>query len=243
MRDSELWAGVGAGAAFEVEVEESDGIFAFTSTRAAGSFGFVSQEAVVDVMERWRRLQALLGSLGISRLVSAHQVHGKVVSEALAGWSGWLRLEGVDGHVTRSRGTALAVTVADCTPIFITHPSGVVAVLHAGWRGAAAGILGEGLNALSKLGAPAIECSVRLGASICGSCYEVGPEVLSEFSGRTEINKGLLDVRSALAEMAYKAGVAKVSISDSCTLCHNDRFFSHRGGDIGRQLGIVALLP
>jgi len=218
-----------------------DGVLAWTTTRGDGSFGMGSQEPVNDVMERWARLQDGLAALRIERLATAHQVHGAVVERHEAGWRGWLRLRGVDGHVTRTPGTALAVTIADCTPVFVAHPGGAVAALHAGWRGTAARILDVGLDALGAMGFPADECVVHLGPSICGPCYEVGPEVLSAVYGGPAIGKGQLDVREVLREQAWRRGVNQISSSPACTRCHADRFFSHRGGDPGRQLGVIAL--
>lgn len=217
------------------------GVLALTTTRAMGSFGLGDAEPVGAVVGRWRALQEALAAEGIARLACAHQVHGAVVATHGAGWSGWVRLDGVDGHVTECRGTALAVTVADCTPVLVAHPRGAVAALHAGWRGTAAGILPAGLAALAARGYPAAECVVHLGPAICGGCYEVGPEVLSAVYGTEATGKGCLDVRAVLEAQARAAGVAAVSVSGWCTRCHGDRFFSHRGGDAGRQLGIVAL--
>lgn len=219
-----------------------DGILGFTTTRANGSFGLGSNEPVGEVMGRWMALQQELASHGVTRLATAHQVHGAGVAVHGGGWDGWLRGHGVDGHVTTSRGTALAVTVADCTPVFVTHPRGAIAALHAGWRGTAAGILDVGLDRLEQLGFPAAECHVYLGPSICGRCYEVGPEVLQAVLGVAATEKGLLDVRAVLHAQAERRRVASLRIADGCSLCHRDRYFSHRGGDAGRMLGIVALM-
>ena len=215
------------------------GVSAFTTTRLAGSFGLGSTEPVADVMDRWSGLLAHCRTGGAEALASAGQVHGAAVAVHAAGWRGWLRGRALDGHGTAARGVALAVTVADCTPVFLAHASGPVAMLHAGWRGTAAGILGEGLAVLRTLGAPADEVVMHCGPAICGGCYEVGPEVLEAVTGRPARGKGQLDVRAVLAEQATRAGVRSVSISAWCTRCHNDRFFSHRAGDAGRQLGVV----
>jgi len=218
-----------------------DGVLGFTTTRSAGSFGLSSGEPVTDVMARWDALQTDFAALGIHRLASAHQVHGAAVATHGPGWQGWLRLRGVDGHVTTTPGTALAVTVADCTPVIVAHPAGAVAVLHAGWRGTAAGILRVGLEQLAALGYAAGDCRVHLGPSICGACYEVGPEVLEAVTGRPAAGKGCLDVRATLREQARALGVRALTVDEGCTRCHQARYFSHRGGDAGRLLGLVAL--
>lgn len=217
------------------------GVIGFTTTRDAGSFGMGSDEPVGAVIERWTRLEAGLAAHGVSRLASALQVHGAQVVSHGGSWSGWLRRRGVDGHFTQTRGTALAVTVADCTPVLVAHPRGAVAALHAGWRGTAAGILAVGLDLFDHAGFPSSECSVFLGPAICGACYEVGAEVLEAVHGTPTVGNGQLDVRAVLRTHAAARGVANVETSRGCTRC-DPIFFSHRRGDTGRQLGIIALL-
>ncbi|MEQ1690882.1 MAG: polyphenol oxidase family protein [Gemmatimonas sp.] len=219
------------------------GVLGWTTGREAGSFGLGSEEPVRSTMFRWNALFDELAAQGVHRVASATQVHGADVVRHGSGWRGWLRLRGVDGHISAEPGTALVVTVADCTPVFLAHPSGVVAALHAGWRGTAAGILGAGLEAMAHLGCPAQECTVHLGPAICGACYEVGPEVFEAVTGTRPASKGLLDVRAVLADQAASRGVRELTISPRCTRCDQARFFSHRGGDEGRQLGVIALLP
>lgn len=202
-----------------------------------------SRETVNDVIDRWSQLQDRLAARGVDRLAAAHQVHGATVASHAAGWSGWLRMRGVDGHFTTTPGTAAAVTIADCTPVFIAHPRGAVAALHAGWRGTAQRIVDVGLDLFELRGFPARECVAHLGPAICGRCYEVGPEVLTALHGADVQAKGFADVRAVLVRQLASRGVTDVSVTPSCTRCRNDTFFSHRAGDQGRQLGVIALLP
>jgi hypothetical protein len=109
------------------------GIRAFTTTRSSGSFGLASDERVGLIMKRWRQLRDELAPGG-ARLATATQVHGAKVIVHESNWEGWLRVDAADGHVATDRGLALAVSVADCVPIFIAHPSGAVGLLHSGWR-------------------------------------------------------------------------------------------------------------
>lgn len=215
------------------------GVIGFTTTRASGSFGLGSREPVDEVMARWSALLGDCRSLGAPALACAGQVHGAALEHHRSGWRGWLRGKDRDGHVTADAGVALAVTVADCTPVFLAHPAGPVALLHAGWRGTAAGMLERGLEALAALGAPPDEVVMHCGPAICGPCYEVGPEVIAALTGRPSAGRVRLDLRAMLAERAVAAGVRSVSVSRWCTRCHAERFFSHRGGDDGRQLGVL----
>ena len=216
------------------------GFLAFTTTRQAGSFNLASTEPAATVFGRWMHLMASLAP-DASRLATALQVHGDRILRHGAGWSGWLRdTSGADGHLTRSSGTAMAVTLADCVPVFIAHPDGVGLMLHSGWKGTAARILERGLGDLDDLGFDATRSRVHLGPAICGRCYEVGPDVYAAVTGESVEGPALLDLRAVLAEQARQAG-ATVTISHWCTKCHNERFFSHRAGDVGRQLGVLVL--
>jgi len=159
------------------------GVRAFTTTRQVGSFGTASDEPVREVMARWDALRALVASRGARRLATAAQVHGADVLVHEPGWEGWLRAPGADGHAAVQRGTAMAVTIADCVPVFIAHPSGATAVLHSGWRGTAARIVERGIAALMHRGQPVAELRVHLGPAICGRCYEVSPEVVRLVTG------------------------------------------------------------
>jgi YfiH family protein len=214
------------------------GLHAFTTTRQAGSFGTQTDEPVRDVIDRWSALQRELSAFG-SRLATARQVHGSHVFVHGPGWEGWLRCPDGDGHASLERGTAMAVTVADCTPVFIAHASGAAAVLHAGWRGTAFRILERGIGALAHRGLRASELHVHLGPAICGRCYEVSPDVYGQITGRSVEKPTTVDIRAVLADQARLLGVKHISSTSSCTRCDNDRFFSHRAGDAGRQLGVI----
>jgi YfiH family protein len=214
------------------------GFRAFTTTRAVGSFGLLSSEPVKDVIGRWSELRRELRSGG-SRLATASQVHGDTVLLYSPGWQGWLRSDDADGHCSLERGTALGVTIADCVPVFIAHPSGAGALLHSGWRGTAARIVERGIATLSEHGKPAAELVVHCGPAICGKCYEVSADVYAQLTGTNPGKPATIDLRSLIAGHARAMGVRTVTISDACTRCNNDRFYSHRAGDEGRQLGVM----
>ena len=219
------------------------GVQAFTTMRPVGSFGTQSNEPVKQVMARWDALRSTAAARGVRRLATAAQVHGAQVMIHTAGWEGWLRGPQADGHVATTPGTAAAVTIADCVPVFIAHPSGAVAVLHSGWRGTAARIVEQGIAALTHRGFPSSELRVHLGPAICGTCYEVSPAVIEQLTGESASKPRTVDLRALIADHARAAGVHHISISPSCTRHHNDRFFSHRAGDEGRQVGVIFAEP
>ena len=214
------------------------GVLAFTTGRATGSFGTGTNEPVHEVMARWSALRAMVGG-SCPRLASATQVHGTTILEHGGEWRGWLRGEDADGHLSREPGTAMAVTVADCVPVFLAHPSGAAAVLHSGWRGTAGRITARAIERLGALGLPASELRLHCGPAICGRCYEVSPDVYRHLTGRGVSEPATVDLRALIANDARALGVRVISLSPLCTRCNNDRFYSHRAGDAGRQLGVI----
>ncbi len=214
------------------------GIRAFTTTRDAGTFSLSGVDPAEEVMSRWSLLQENLSQYA-RRLVIGRQVHGAHVITHRGGWEGLLRTGEADGHLAAERGIALAVSVADCVPIFIAHPSGFVSVLHSGWRGTVGRIIDSGLKAYARLGLAPDELKVHLGPAICGRCYEVSADVRSQLTGQEANRPGNVDIRSLIAEHAAEAGVQDVTVSSECTRCDNDRFFSHRAGDTGRQVAVI----
>lgn len=214
------------------------GVIAFTTTRAVGTFGVNSDEPVRDVMGRWAALRRELLEFG-PRMATAGQVHGARILIHDGTWRGWLRGEEADGHLAPARGTAAVVSVADCVPVFIAHPSGAVMMLHSGWRGTAARLLEHGLAALTRAGLAVAEARIHLGPAICGRCYEVSADVYAQLTGRDPGKPTPVDLRAILADQAHAGGVRRITTSDLCTRCNNDRFYSYRAGDSGRQVGAI----
>ena len=218
---------------------ESFGVRAFTTTRAFGTLGSNSDEPIKTVMARWDQLRATIAESGATRLATAAQVHGDAIVEHVPGWQGWLRGPQADGHIAPERGTAVAVTIADCVPVFIAHGSGVVAALHSGWRGTAARIVERAIERLAARGLKPSTLRMHLGPAICGKCYEVSPDVVQKLTGQLVERPQPVDLRAIIAGHAAAKGVQEVTISASCTRCDNDRFYSHRAGDAGRQVAII----
>jgi YfiH family protein len=214
------------------------GVTAFTTGRAAGSFGMQTEEPVRAVTARWGALRALLGGPA-TRLASSFQVHGNAVVRHRGEWQGFLRGPEADGHLSAERGTAMAVTVADCVPVLLAHPSGATAALHSGWRGTVARITEVAIRQLGSLGLLPSDVRLHCGPAICGRCYEVSADVCAQLTGRDPGKPAAVDLRAIIADHARALGVREISISPLCTKCDNDRFFSHRAGDAGRQLGVV----
>jgi len=196
-----------------------------------------------------RNRDVVASSVGVpsDRLVFMDQCHGTDVVVVDGPWAG--ATPPADAMVTTRDDLALAVLVADCVPVYLARQDGLaVALLHCGWRGTAAGMLEKGIAQLGRAVTrlpllPAAKLSVFLGVSICGRCYEVGPEVPLAVDGATVEGKSCFDLRASLARRARAEGVRDITISALCTSCNGDRFHSHRasGGDGGRQIAYLGL--
>ena len=187
------------------------------------------------------RVERLAEGLDLPAAVWARQVHGaavRSVDEAPA--AGFSSPGEADGLSTARADMLLILTVADCVPVYLLDPTRrAMALLHAGWRGAAAGILECGVELLGEsYGSEASDLRLHLGPAICGDCYEVGDEVRKAFGRPADGIRGL-DLRDELMAGALAAGVpgSQISRSTWCTRCEADRFHSHRGslGSAGRM--------
>ena len=219
------------------------GMLAFTTNRMFGSVSTGSTEPVRDVMARWDAIRSALSiDHGVHRLATASQVHGAriVTHEHGWRWTGWLRGNDADGHLSVAPGTGMAVTIADCVPVFIAHPSGAAAILHSGWRGTTARIVEQAIALFGARGYAARTLHLHLGPAICGQCYEVSAEVATKLLGESASAPQRVDLRALIADHAHAKGVEHITTSPSCTKCNNDRFFSHRAGDAGRQVAVIA---
>lgn len=193
--------------------------------------------------------ESLAHTLGFPSVCVIRQVHGdRVVTVRAPGNPGLSILGAADGLVG-GPGQLLVVTAADCVPVYLAADGGsAVGLLHAGWRGTAAGVLSAGLTALGdSCGVDVEDVHVHLGVAICGACYEVGPEVLTAFGVRhaKQEDEGTIDLRAQLAGQATAAGVprSQISVSEHCTRCQPSRFHSHRGspGKAGRMAAYIGL--
>jgi hypothetical protein len=220
-----------------------------TTTRGTGpapfDLGIYSDASHArGVLEGWDRLRS---SSGCALVVHARQVHGAAVRVHCQGAPGLHLADPCDGHVTRVPGVLLAVTTADCVPVFMVDPRRrAVALLHAGWRGTAAWVLERGVAVLGeRVGTAPGDLHVHLGPAICGRCYEVGPEVFEGLGLPAPPAPSPVDLRAVLARRALASGVlaGRVTVSEHCTLCGGAGLFSHRGGDRARQAGYLGIRP
>jgi YfiH family protein len=158
----------------------------------------------------------------------------------------WAGSEG-DALVTASPQCALAVQVADCAPIAMVGDA-AVGVVHAGWRGLAAGVIEAAFTALGELDRG--EVFAVLGPHIGPECYEFGPDQLDELArrfgpgvrGRTSSGTPAFDLGAAVRSELGRLGVRRIIEVGECTSCLPDRYYSHRArGEPGRHAMVAWL--
>lgn len=173
-------------------------------------------------------------------LTRLRQVHGaRVVRvEEPGGCTG----EEADAAVTRVRGARLGVFTADCAPVALASPEGVIAAVHAGWRGLAAGIVEAAVAEMRTLGATRVEAA--LGPCIHAECYEfddVAARFPADVHGTTPNGRPALDLPAAVRVAVERAGAVLVHDEDVCTACSSGHYSFRARGEPERQAMVVWL--
>jgi copper oxidase (laccase) domain-containing protein len=203
--------------------------------------GLWSNQPVGEVMSRWLAFRRAMPDFVAMAL--GNQVHGVEIMGLESG-RGWIQVEGIDGWITTRPGILLTVTIADCVPVYLVAPRRGIALLHAGWRGTAGGILGRGLDRL-RAAVGSADVVMHCGVGICGACYEVGSEVMTGCGLPAEgAGPWHVDLRQRLAEQAAALGISQVTCSTWCSAHDRSSFYSHRGsrGSDGRMVAYIGML-
>jgi polyphenol oxidase len=198
------------------------------------NLGRLTADEPERVEENRRRLCVQVGA-DAEALTLNRQRHSATVHRAHPGRRG----EPGDGLWTDEPGVPMLKLTADCVPVAIARTEGkpALALLHAGWRGLAEGIVAAGVAELN--GGP---LAAAVGPAIGPCCYEVGPEVAGLFDADLVRGRNL-DLWAASERALRTAGVRHVQRFDLCTACNTELFFSHRrdAGRTGRQ-GVIGLV-
>ena len=244
------------------------GVVAAFTSRAGGrggppyqslNLGLHVGDDVRTVLANRRRAATVLGLAGLP-WATVRQVHSAAAVTAARDRLGQgppeakPALAEADALVTAEAGLVLAVLAADCVPVLLVDPAGrVVAAVHAGWRGLAAGVVEAVAAGFARAGGePAGQAAVALiGPAVGPCCYEVGQEVRDAVATRypgaaatTRAGRPSLDLAAGTAEALRRSGFERIRVAGECTFDHPERFFSYRrDGPTGRQAGLVALVP
>ena len=240
---------------------EAEGIGAshcFTTRLGGVSQGFLSSMNIGtsrgDSRENVLRNYEILGeNLGfdVKNLVLSRQIHSDIVrvAEKKHRGAGLFAdpMEDCDGLITREKGLALVIFTADCTPIlFWDEKTGAVGAAHAGWRGTEKAIAARVVEEMGKhFGSSPDHIHAAIGPNI-GACHfetreDVPKAMISAFGKEAEPfirpagEKFHVDLKGINAMILKNAGVRHIEVSDACTVCRQDLFWSHR--IVGQQRG------
>ena len=208
-----------------------------------------------NVRENLRILTSALG-MDMDKLVLTRQIHSdivRVVTQADCAGPFHRDYPECDALVTNTPGVSLLVFTADCTPLLFHDPvTGAVGAAHAGWRGTVQAIGAKTVQAMCEnFGAEPENIRAAIGPNI-GFCHfetdsdvpdamraAFGDEVNAYIEKKGE--KYHLDLKAINAMALRRAGVRHIEISDACTMCSPDTFWSHRvtKGDRGSQGAVI----
>ncbi len=210
------------------------------------NLGHTVGDAPAAVAENHQRVLNAFGLTAV-QVVSPYQVHGCHVARVGLAEGGTVIPE-TDALVTNTQGVALLMRFADCTPVlFYDAPHKAIGLAHAGWRGAAAGVVVATIRAMREMfDTLPQDLWVGIGPSIGLDHYAVGPEVIEAIrktlppDSREVVNRQgdqwYLDLPHVVEVQAQSAGVTHIERSNICTACHLDEWYSHRAehGATGR---------
>lgn len=226
----------------------SEGIF------SALNAGLGSSDDPARVTENRKRCREALGA---KHLLTLYQIHSPTAVTVDAPWDG--AGPRADAMATRLKGVALGVLAADCMPfLFVDAEAGVIGAAHAGWRGALAGVLGETIAAMTRLGARPHRIRAALGPCLRQPNFEVGLDVVEAFTAKhpdaehffapgVSAQKRQFDLAGFGRADLARAGVESLDDTGVCTLAEKAAYFSYRASrragepDYGRNLSAIAL--
>jgi YfiH family protein len=195
-----------------------------------------------NVEKNYAILEETIG-FDANKLVLANQVHGddvRVVTAADCRGLDHRAYPECDGLITNTPGVSLVVFTADCTPILLHDPvTGAVGAVHAGWRGTALDIAGKAVaKMVAEFGCLPQNIRAAIGPNIGPCCFQTdgdvpramvqafGPE--AEAYIRAAGNKYYVNLKNMNALALRRAGVENIEISEECTMCNPDKYWSHR---------------
>lgn len=240
---------------------------AFTTRFGGVSTGYLSSlnlisghgDAPENIRENFRRVAALMGA-GVDDCAVTKQVHGNVV-RVVDERDRHVCLSPVpyeaDGIATAAKGLPLFCFTADCVPVLLcSKDQSAAAAVHCGWRSSVGDILGEAVRQLAFLGVQPEDVCAAIGPAIGACCFETDDDVPDAIDawlqGDTEglfvrrpDGKTLVDLRAANAQRLRQLGVPveQIDVSDECTFCSHDKYWSHRytHGRRGGQAATIVL--
>jgi polyphenol oxidase len=210
------------------------------------------------VLQNWGRL-AMAFAIPLDQFLTLNQVHGDdiFIIKPFGDYYSSSEALNYDAIVTTRTNLAICIKTADCVPVFLVDRiKKIIAVVHAGWRGTALEISAKVVRLLiEKYGSSPQEILTAIGPSIGQCCFEVNSTAANAFFEQknneaflfpgARPSKWMLDLAEANRRQIMNCGIpeANIDVSDLCTSCRQDLFFSHRGsgGITGRQVNFMMI--
>lgn len=222
------------------------------------NLGYSRGDVKERVTENFKRICQANG-MDYKKMVFGKQIHDtkiKTVTKEDCGCGAVFesKISGFDGYITNEPEVVLVTFHADCVPLFFVDPiRKVIGLSHSGWRGTVKKIAMETVKEMQK----AFNCNPQhmiaaIGPSIGGCCFQVDQPVVNEFLNEmpfvgqyihcdeNEKGKFKIDLWGINRELMMKAGIPSenIQVTDYCTMCHDDLFYSHR--KMGEERGSLA---
>ena len=227
------------------------------------NFGFHVGDDAASVCQNREILASQIG-FPLQQWVGAEQSHETMIHKVVKAdrGKGSVNYDSAftrtDGFYSNEKNVLLTLCYADCVPLYFLVPDQqIFGIAHAGWKGTVEGIADEMVSRLSLEGIPASEIKVVIGPSICGECYIVDTSVINRIEkllitletvekkpyNLISGNQHQLDLRELNKIILINAGVLakNINITDFCTSCHHEMFYSHRldQGNTGRMISFI----
>ncbi len=209
------------------------------------------------IIDNRKKVSSLLGLKDNLHFIVADQTHSdhiKIIAEKeTKGWKGLKdAVEDCDALITNQKGVVLTILTADCVPVLLhDKEKGVVAAIHAGWRGTEAQIVAKTVQKMIKVyNSDPEDIIAGVGPAIGRCCYEVGEDVAKHFFSEPRSfdvlgEKYMLDLPFLNKKQLLDAGILEehIEMSGVCTSCEVERFFSYRKekGCSGRFMSMIGL--
>jgi len=212
-----------------------------------------------NVRENFRRVCALFGVDENSAAVTnqVHKADVRIVTKADRHTCLGPTPYEADGIVTAEQGLPIFCFTADCVPVLLWDAENRAAgAIHCGWRSSVADILKNAVEAMVSLGAEPKTIRAAIGPAIGACCFETDddvPDAVTAWLGgetgglfvRRDDGKTMVDLRLANARRLFQLGVpvTNIDLSDECTFCSHDKYWSHRytKGRRGSQASVIML--
>ena len=225
---------------------------------ASLNMSFKEGDLESTVLQNWNYLAVAFG-IPLDQFITLNQVHGDDIF-VIKPYGEYLPTDGVlnyDAIVTNRRNLAICIKTADCVPVFIVdRAKKIIAAVHAGWRGTALEISAKVIRLLyEKYGSSPWDILAAIGPAIGPCCFELDEETAYAFRSQKDhkdflfpgegLNKCMVDLPEANRRQIMNCGIPEgnIDVSNLCTSCRQDLFFSYRGsgGITGRQINFMMI--